>query len=218
MKSQIKKLLITTVIFFIVIFGISSSYHKMQYLADSLKGFFLSEESAEGPESVTIINPALRKDFISPYAGAPEGLHLAGPFLFYRASRDTTVGEIALETIEYTRYLKARPLEREIASINGIREGTVARGRTIVIPNHQPALVQDVANKARPSLFHARGLYFSGGALGSGAIIENMARFKKLGINTIVFDAKDIPGILTYNSSVPRAREYNTAQAPLVDN
>ena len=218
MKRQIKSLIITTIVFFIVIFVISSSYRKMQYLADSLKGFFIEDNGPAGTGGITIIDPALKKDFVSPYAGSPSSLQLAGPFLFYRAAGDTTVRNIALEAIEYTRLLKAGPLEREIASINGIRGGVVARGRVIVIPNHQPALVQDVSNKSRPGLFHVRGLYFSGGALGNGEIIRSMPLFRKAGINTIVFDAKDIPGIVTYKSSVPRVIACDTHKHRSVDN
>ncbi|HOO71636.1 MAG TPA: putative glycoside hydrolase [Spirochaetota bacterium] len=219
MKSQIKTLIITTGIFFIVIFLVSSSLHRIQYLSDSFRSFVLDTAGPEdSADAVTIIDHALKKRYINPYTNAPADLYASGPFLFYRVPAETTAKQAAESVIGYTVYLKASRLGQDIAAVNGIVGQKIAAGRIILVPGALPHTIEDIQNIRKPALITTRGLYFSGGALGNGEILENLARFKKLGINCIVFDAKDIPGIVTYKSSIPAVVAHDTHRNRSIDN
>ncbi|HOK28818.1 MAG TPA: putative glycoside hydrolase, partial [Methanomassiliicoccaceae archaeon] len=55
----------------------------------------------------------------------------------------------------------------------------------------------------RPKEFPARGLYMNPSSAGTRFIFESARRLRELGGNTIVFDAKDDLGAITYPSSIP---------------
>ncbi len=54
--------------------------------------------------------------------------------------------------------------------------------------------------------------------VGNNTILKNLERYRTLGINTIVFDIKDINGDLTHYSRIPEAREYGTDAKRAIDN
>ncbi len=159
-----------------------------------------------------------RKKYINPYKSMPERFVRFGGLLIYRAEEGESVRSIARQAIEMTEYYRIGELADEIRSWNGIRGQSVANGMSVIIPGCLPARVDDWRNYRKPPLIEAKGLYLSGAAAGSAALIKHIPEYKRLGINTVVFDAKDITGIVNYRSGVPLAVKYDTHEhAPIAN-
>ncbi len=83
----------------------------------------------------------------------------------------------------------------------------VSRGTMLLIPGTMPPFMKDPRNSTMPRLIFTRGLYYTGHTIGRESTLAVIDKYRSAGINTIVFDAKDITGILTYRSSVHTAIE-----------
>ncbi|HOD14271.1 MAG TPA: putative glycoside hydrolase [Spirochaetota bacterium] len=201
--------------------GVAVNYRAILTGRDYLIGSYL--ETAEvlfpyGEGSLTIVDHARYRGWLHTYRDLPRGFFRAGGMLLYRAGGDTGAGEIAEEAVRYTEYLRASRLAGDIREYNGLKNGDVPAGTAVLVPNALPGLLTDVKNRSLPPLITARGLYFTGTSVGSGMILKNLERYRALGINTIVFDAKDIGGDLTYRSRVPAAVRYGTNEKCSIDN
>ena len=177
--------------------GIAVNHRAILIGRDYLIGSYL--ETAEflfpyGDGTLTIVDHARYRGWLHPYRDLPRGFFRAGGMLLYRAGEDTDAGEIADAAVRYTEYFRASRLAGDIREYNGLKNGDVPAGTALLVPGSLPGLMPDVRNRTLPPLIAARGLYFTGTSVGSGLILKNLERYRALGINTIVFDAKDIGG------------------------
>jgi hypothetical protein len=72
-------------------------------------------------------------------------------------------------------------------------------------------------NRSKSPLIFTRGLYYTGSSAGSEKILSQIDEFAAAGINTVVFDAKDVTGYVNYNSHVPDVVELKTASRYSID-
>ena len=70
---------------------------------------------------------------------------------------------------------------------------------------------------AKAPLVFSQGLYYTGSTAGSGKITGLLDTYGGLGINTVVFDAKDVTGIVNYRSHSPAVLEYDTHRKRTID-
>ncbi len=71
-------------------------------------------------------------------------------------------------------------------------------------------------NREKPEIKYAKGLYYTGSTAGNHGIVGRLSRLNSLGINTVVFDAKDITGIINYRSSLIMVKKYGShAKRPI---
>ncbi len=191
----------------------------IMYMSDTVRGFFLQVRSAVAPaeDRFRIVRPASYRKYKATYAGLPSEYRHAGYFLFYRAPRDIRLNALADEALRYTHYFKRYQLERAIREHNGINGAIVRRGDVVYIPHSLPVLLPDFKRTLKPALIHSRGLYYTGGAVGSEKILRTIDRYVERGINTIVFDVKDITGIVNYRSHTPGVIDYNTHRKRTID-
>ncbi len=107
-------------------------------------------------------------------------------------------GKYFARTASYTK----QELVRDIVSINNITSQSLAIGQKLVIPvvSEKPFSPQTVSKKRD---FTARGVYINQWTAGSRQVFQVADRLKAYGANTIVFDAKDVRGGLSYRSSLP---------------
>ncbi|MCU0821009.1 MAG: putative glycoside hydrolase [Spirochaetes bacterium] len=170
-----------------------------------------------GDGEFRIINPADQKRYKMTYAGLPENYVRFGNFLFYLARQGESVREIADKSVQYTRFYKAYRLQNAIREYNGIYYDRIERDTPLFIPYPQLPFLQVIEKSRKPKIIYTRGVYFTGNSIGDSGIEDTIARYKKVGINTVVFDAKDITGIVNYYSNVPDVLEFNTHQKRTID-
>ena len=164
-----------------------------------------------------IINPANYKRYSRTFASLPDRYVRFGNFLFYLARQGDSVRDIAEKSVQYTRFYKAYRLHNAIREYNGLYYDRIERDMPVFIPYPQIPFLPLIEKAKKPEIIYSRGIYFTGNSIGDNNIEDIVARYKKVGINTIVFDAKDVTGIVNYYSSVPDVLEYNTHQKRTID-
>ena len=220
MNEQFKLFILTTLTFLAFLFAVSSNYYRIIYAKDVIHGTILNlyRQCLPSNNSFTIIRPDRLQNYRRTYETLPVDFIHAGPFLIYTAGKNEKTRHIATRIIEYTGYYRVRTLERDIMRVNGLNAGTVHAHGSVIIPRSLPPLMPDSRNRQKPELVYTRGLYLTGSSVGSPGFLKKIHRYAGTGINTIVFDAKDITGIVNYHSSVPYAVKYNTHRKRTIDN
>jgi hypothetical protein len=108
--------------------------------------------------------------------------------------------------VGFTSFYESGQLHEALVKTQNL-PAIVKAGTTVLIPHAREPLAPDRRNLYRSPIEYCRGIYLSGHNAGSRATLRNLAAWRKAGINTIVFDVKDIPGLLSYYSHVPQASE-----------
>lgn len=187
-------------------------------LADSVRGAFLGLYRSVFPKSTfTIMGTQERRDHIAVYRSLPPGFNHCGRTLLFQAPRDIRLREVAESALRYTHFFRRYHLERTIKEYNALGADTLAKGSVVYIPYSVPPRVPSFKRTAKPPIIESRGLYYTGGAMASENTLQSLERFLAVGINTVVFDVKDITGIVNYRSHVPAAIEYNTHEKRCID-
>ncbi len=180
--------------------------HTVYRCADTLRGALAAAvRPLRGDEGRL---PAARARHRYEKAGA--GFVHSGRFLFYVAPRDTTLGAVAREAIGHTMFYSHDRFREALKSVNGVKDGAVPKGAALFIPASLPPYVKEQRNARMPALIRAKGIYFTGHSIGRDSIFPVIEKYRKAGINTVVFDAKDITGTVNYRSEVPLAVKYDT--------
>lgn len=115
---------------------------------------------------------------------------------------DTLAG-IASKYIPLAASYTRQDFVEEIKKVNGISEGELSIGRLIIIPVVRSEPLKPVTVK-RSRSFEAKGAYANQFTAGSRQILAMGEKLRSHGANTVVFDAKEVEGLPTYRSSVPR--------------
>lgn len=109
-----------------------------------------------------------------------------------------TLSKIAAKYMPYTAAYTKKELINSIKEINKL-DKPLTLGQTLNIPVawDQPLKPRTIS---KPKEFVAKGLYMNPSSSGTRIILDSAARLKKHGGNTIVFDAKDDLGAITFPS------------------
>ncbi len=187
-------------------------------IADGIQGSALRLYRSVLPKSsFTIIGTVERRDHTTVYRNLPAGFIHCGRTLLFQAPRDMRLREVADAALRYTHFFRRYQLERTIKEYNALRADSVTRGTIVYIPYSISPRVPAFIRTAKPPIIESRGLYYTGGAIASEKTLQSLERFLAAGINTVVFDAKDITGIVNYRSHVPAAVEFNTHEKRCID-
>jgi hypothetical protein len=162
--------------------------------------------------SFIVLDPLSIRPHLLTYAALPQGFSHTGRILFFKSSKDEDVKSIAGKALSYTGYYKSSKLERDICGYNGLKSGTIPAGMSLIIPHSVPPLVPDSKKRSKSPVIFTRGLYYTGSNAGSEKLLSNLDTIVEAGINTIVFDAKDITGIVNYNSHVPEVADLELSK------
>ncbi len=144
-------------------------------------------------------------------------LHCGGVLLYCGKNTKSISKNIIPEIIPYTRYYRRSHLSRDIAKLNG-RGQSRSSHETVVIPGAVDTFSLSLRHRKKPEMPYVRGLYYTGYTAGSMKTFRGLSTLQQKGINAVVFDVKDIPGILSYRSSVPLARKYRLHDGSSIDN
>jgi len=118
----------------------------------------------------------------------------------YTVQSGDTLSRIAARYMPYTAAYTKKELINNIKEINKI-DGSLSLGQTLSIPViwDQPLKPRTIT---KPKIFVAKGLYMNTSSAGTRFILDSAAKLKKFGGNTLVFDAKDDLGAITFPSSI----------------
>jgi len=219
--SKRKKYILLLIIAHIlpILIYVSNNFNGINYHVDTVKSFFYYIYELLNPQenNFRIIDPLYCKKYNKTYNRLPEGFIHSGHMLFYKAKNRISLRRIAEKSIVYTHFYRIYKLERAIKEFNGIINNSIKRGMVIYIPYSLPILLPDIKRRRKPEIKYIRGLYFTGNSVGSEMIWHTIRKYRDIGINAIVFDAKDITGIVNYFSYIPDVREYNVHEKRTID-
>jgi hypothetical protein len=114
-----------------------------------------------------------------------------------------TLAKIASEYVPLAASYTRQEFVDEIKKGNGIDENDLSIGRVITIPVVRSEPVKPATVK-RSRSFEAKGAYANQFTASSRQVLTMGEKLRKHGANTVVFDAKEVEGLPTYRSSVPR--------------
>ncbi len=119
----------------------------------------------------------------------------------YTVQKGDTLGRIAAKYMPLTAAYTKKELINSIRSVNNIT-GSLSPGQNLNIPIawKEPLKPKTIE---KPKEYVAKGLYMNTSSSGTRFIFESAVKLKKNGGNTIVFDAKDDMGAITYPSPIP---------------
>lgn len=202
------------------IFIIASGFTSLVYVKDSIKSLIIRTlnlyDSPDG--AVTVIRGSDYKNYVKTYKVLPDGLFHFANMLFFRANRNTGLGELASAAIEMTDYYKLNTMKQEILSGNRINQRIINTGEVVLIEKSLPPFISDNRGNRSGNIKFTKGLYFSGDYAGGESFLSKLPALKAMGINAIVFDVKDVAGIVHTKSRVREAREYNLTRQGAIDN
>lgn len=208
----------------ISIFAITSfsgpHFGRVRYLHDAVRGALidLSERISPDRGGVIIMNRGTTGRYRKSHLNLPGELHQVGSLLLYRAGKDTGIRSVADDTIRFTDCFTLGELSAAIKKVNGIRDDRIKEGEVLLIPNPLPALIPDYTAGRTRTISPVRGLYLTGSSAGGGSFPRLVAKMKEHGINAVVFDVKDITGIVNYRSGVAAVNRLDTHEKRSIHN
>ena len=119
--------------------------------------------------------------------------------------RGDSLYSIATRLLPLSQHYTSRELIEEIRRHNNLLSDTLLPGQELHIPlGHEYEEILNITVPKAPG-FVARGIYVNAQVAGTRRILELAEGLVEVGGNTIVFDIKDQPGDLSYESEVPLA-------------
>jgi hypothetical protein len=210
-------ILLFSYIFILILIYSSTNFNGINYLIKDIKNFFFDDGKSTENNDFKIIN-IFDNTYLKPYKTISDDFIHFGNSLYIKAAKGSTVKDIAKKSILYTHFYKSYKLRNAIMEYNGLKNEKISQDMLLYIPYSIPSVSPDPINKTKPELIYTRGIYFTGISAGSENFLNMLPMLKDLGINTIVFDAKDVTGEVNYYSNVPDAQKYNTHDKRPIDN
>ena len=150
--------------------------------------------------------------------GMPDEAVLEGEKILHSCNRPLSAAYLAREYYSFSAVFHRGDLEDAIIRENPEAFGKkhCKEGSTVAIP--QP-LIEPLQNqplgweKERP----VRAIYLRGDNTVPGRLMREVKHIKESGANAIVFDVKDILGVVNYASKVPEVEQYRRHRPPIRD-
>jgi len=152
----------------------------------------------------------INRDYTPFFKNLPDGYSYSGHLLTFTPKNDTTLTQFADESIRYTKYYRINNYLKSFIAINELKTDMLIKGNTYLVPNIENTMVYNVFNNANRDTF-ARSVYFSSKSINSAKMVKQLIKdYKAAGINSVVFDVKDVPGFFSYKSRVKEVIEYDS--------
>ncbi len=221
MTVKVKYFSLAGIAVLLIVFITAASYSKAVYISDYMRSIAIRIFNSYGTRGggVSLINGDKYSAYVKTYGGLPAGYFHFGNSLLYRAPKNIRLSDFLLNTIEFTEFYKLNQFRSAFSNYNRVTGSIVNAGEIVVIPAPLHYFSHDVFAARTPEIKFTRGLYFSGDRAGSSSFLSRLPYFKSIGINSIVFDVKDITGIVHIkNSRVREVREYGLNKDGAIDN
>lgn len=160
--------------------------------------------------------PVAEKPVVPPdptiHPGFNEKLPVGGTFanggITHKVQPGQYLETIALKYLKFTSDYTYLQLVASIKAANQLNRAYVNPGEVLTIP-HVLAKPYEPKVVPKPRNFVAKGVYITNTSAGSQRVFSIINQLKPYGLNTVVFDAKDMSGIVSYPSNVPMVRALN---------
>lgn len=177
-------------------------------LADTARSYYYTRN-----EEKDIVIPKQRKgtsQYVAAFQDLPDNYIHTGHMLLYYNTTERSLDSFCTESFQYTRFLKLSDYKKRIRKINNIDGNEIPANIFITIPGKVSDFIYDLDSTRERKMVPARTLYFSGKSISSSRILAQIPEFKRAGINAVVFDVKDVPGHISYLSSIPEVVELDS--------
>jgi len=169
-------------------------------------------------EGISVINASICLKNVKTFSSLPGGMtHFAG-VLFFRAPQNVRLHDLLLRTIAFTDFSSIHEMKEHVLSMNRITGDIINSGETVIIGNAAYPFVPDNRANRAVRIPYVRGVYYTGESAGSSRFMESLPILREAGINAIVFDVKDITGVVHTGSNVEEVRRYNLNARGAIDN
>lgn len=149
-------------------------------------------------------------------AATAAGAAPAGPdTLVHTVRQGDTLAKICEQHRHLTNHYALTDLLEDIRRTNGISSNHLGIGQRLLIPVRADGPAERVRDRVADGA-EVRGIYLAGAACAVTSVFERIDRFIVAGGNTVVFDAKDIDGAVTFRSGHPLASWGESRTAPLL--
>ncbi|MCL1865348.1 MAG: putative glycoside hydrolase [Spirochaetes bacterium] len=219
MSNKLKYFFYAGISVIAAIFIISASYKYIVYINDYIKSFVIRTFNLYGSfdENVSIISSNY-KIYRKTFSNVPDEIFHFANMLFYKGNKDIGFNELSSSLIELTDYYKLNSFKNNLSSKNRSNKNIVNSGELILIEKSLPPFTIDIKKSRAKTIRFTKGLYFSGDRAGSDSFLSKLPELKAAGINAIVFDIKDVTGIVHFKSRVKEVIDYNLSQKGSIDN
>lgn len=147
----------------------------------------------------------------------PEGAVGSGGRLFHRCSAGDSLKKIAQAYYSYTHIFVRDDFRARLEAENreAFHKRTICTvGATVQIPE---PMLEPLKNQPLNMTGPVKAIYLRGENAVPGRLSAEIKRLKRSGGNGVVFDVKDILGVVNYTSSVPEVEKYRRHAAPIPD-
>jgi hypothetical protein len=120
----------------------------------------------------------------------------------HTVKKGDNLSRIANRYLPYTASYTKQELVTDIMEINGISSQGLSIGQDLIIPVIRDKPLAPTSIK-RSRSYTAKGVYINQWTAGSRQVFDVADKLNIYGANTIVFDAKDVRGGLSYRSRIP---------------
>ncbi|MFW5808082.1 MAG: putative glycoside hydrolase, partial [Spirochaetota bacterium] len=173
----------------------------MSSIADTARSYYYDRKDDAG-----LVVPGNKSDtsqYVPAYKDLPPNYLHTGHMLIYYSGEKRPLDSFCRESFRYTRYLKLSDYKKRLRETNTIPGDTIPANVFITIPGTVGNFIYDLNPDRERKLVDARTLYYTGKSICSSSVLAQIPEFKNAGINAVVFDVKDVPGHISYLSSVP---------------
>jgi peptidoglycan/xylan/chitin deacetylase (PgdA/CDA1 family) len=143
----------------------------------------------------------------------PGGSYLDGK-IFHVVQAGQTPTTLANAYLRFTDVYTRPSLERELLRKNGLRNW-IPVGRRLEIPYVRRTAVVP-RSRQTPADFEARGIYVTKTSAGTDRVFSLVREMKPHGLNTVVFDIKDMDGHLAIDSRQPLANASGSDRQAII--
>lgn len=167
---------------------------------------YSAKNSQQAPQAAVSLVQQSSQQQASPFK---PGIYL------YTVDQGETLSRIASRFLPYTSAYTKKELLNTIKSMNNT-DGSLSPGQTLKIPIAwtQPLKPHTIA---KPKDFVAKGVYINTSNAGTRFILDSAQKLRQCGGNTIVFDAKDDLGAITFKSDIPKRYYPNESYTPNIE-
>lgn len=133
----------------------------------------------------------------------------------YTVQPGDNLNRICARLRERTGHYSVDDMVAAVRRANDLQTNLLRPGTVLRIPAASRA-VTAVVQRTVSAGAEVRGMYLTGPACGVGSVVQRVERFIAAGGNTVVFDAKDIDGAVSYQSGAALAGWGRGREAPVI--
>ena len=151
-------------------------------------------------------------------AGLPTGATVEGNALLHKCEHPASAAYLAREYYSYSEIFNRNDLADAFVASNAqeFKKGRCIQGSVVVVPKPvlEPIKNQPLGWDKTASV---RAIYLRGDNTVPGRLQSEVKRIKDSGANAIVFDVKDVLGVVNFRSTVKEVETYRRHEPPIRD-